>query len=141
MTLTATQKARRRAEAQKPTPSDSPPVREAYPCPAHCVQVWLAGDAIHIALPPADLGSSRGHCVKIPLANCTIERTAWGSTKSHHRGWEALLGILMDRARLQHNPRAGVQATPTQYNIDAIMRALAAKAAPQGDIDPADLGI
>lgn len=138
------------AEGKAALAGMAPPERTPYPAPSHCISLWLAGDHLCVALPPSDQDSARGHVVRVPLANCSIERTEWGTTKSSHRGWEALLGILMDRARLQHNPRAGVPACPTQYDIDAIVRALGeagkptrfqANGAPKIELSANDLGL
>lgn len=128
-----------------------------YPVPSFAAYIWLAGDKLCLGLPPAD-GRSRGHTVVIPLAKLNITRgqTEWEQengavdlTRSVSTvGFATLLQLLHQRERDGRIAPIGARGEPTQYQLEAMMKALAGssvsvtKAAPTKRAQSlADLGL
>lgn len=93
-----------------------------YPLPSYAIQVWLAGDTIHLALPSGPDGKS--HVVRIPLAKCSIEQSEGGQPLARQLGWVVLLDILKQRQAAREAPRIGQRSAPVQYDIEAMLRAV-----------------
>ena len=85
---------------------------DKYPPPSYAATIWLTPQGLRLALPAAY--GEAGHSIELPL---------------HDGAWETLLSILRERARYGNDARAqrtiGLRASPVQYDIDAIMRAMA----------------
>lgn len=96
-----------------------------YPLPSYAIQVWLAGDTIHLALPSGPVGKS--HIVRIPLAKCSIETSEWGQPLARQLGWVVLQDILKQRQQQREAPRIGQRSAPVQYDIEAMLRAVSSK--------------
>lgn len=119
-----------------------------YPLPANSASVWFNGQGIAIAFPPTE-GRSRGHTVIIPLERLEIPLTDSGAIAAAHSGWNTLLALLKERYSAQHTPRMGERAEPTQYQLDAWLRANGlgsvprhpARGASAEAIDISDLGL
>jgi hypothetical protein len=96
-----------------------------YPLPFYAMQIWLAGDTIHLALPSGQDGKS--HIVRIPLAKCSIETSEWGQPLARQLGWVVLQDILKSRQQQREAPRIGQRSAPVQYDIEAMLRAVSPK--------------
>jgi hypothetical protein len=96
-----------------------------YPLPSYAMQIWLAGDTIHLALPSGPDGKS--HVVRIPLAKCSIETSEWGQPLARQLGWVVLTDILKQRQQQREAPRIGQRSAPVQYDIEAMLRAVSPK--------------
>lgn len=96
-----------------------------YPLPSYAMQIWLAGDIIHLALPSGPDGKS--HVVRIPLAKCSIEQSEWGQPLARQLGWVVLVDILKQRQATREAPRIGQRSAPVQYDIEAMLRAVVPK--------------
>lgn len=94
-----------------------------YPLPSYAVYAWFSGDSIRILLPPTN-EDDRSHTVSIPIERCEIERNDFGQTLPTQRGWEALFKLLQNRASNREDTRIGTKSSPTQYDLDAVMRAI-----------------
>lgn len=106
------------AKEEKPQQSSF----SGYPLPSYCMQIWLAGDTIHLALPSGPDGKS--HVVRIPLAKCSIETYEWGQPLARQLGWVVLTDILKQRQAAREAPKIGQRSAPVQYDIDAMLRAV-----------------
>lgn len=78
-----------------------------YPIPSHACSVWLAGDTLWAAFPPAP-GHTKGHSLHFPATP---------------EGFRIALAILRERATAS-DFRLGTPETPTQYDLAAIAKAL-----------------
>lgn len=96
-----------------------------YPLPSYAIQLWLAGDTIHLALPSGPDGKS--HIIRIPLAKCSIEQAEGGQPLARQLGWVVLLDILKQRQAAREAPRIGQRSAPVQYDIEAMLRAVVPK--------------
>lgn len=87
---------------------------EHYPLPAHAAYIWAVGDQLFIGFPPTV--GEKGHTV-------TVKADANGLT------WA--LTLLKERERQGRDSlRIGKRSTePTQYQLDAIIKAMKAGAA------------
>lgn len=84
---------------------------EPYPTPGYAAQVWLGPDnKLTVAFPPLP-GHEKGHTTLIP---CTED------------GASLLRQILAQRAKGydDHSATIGTKASPTQYNIEAMIKAM-----------------
>lgn len=117
---------------------------ERYPLPAHAASVWLTSDALMVAFPSTS--DARGHTIAIPLSRLTPACDCCGGDlrlRATTRGWPSLLGLLRERFHAAANPqhlRISHPGAPTQYSIDAILRAVAASRPPAART-LADLGL
>lgn len=93
-----------------------------YPLPSYAMQIWLAGDTIHLALPSGPEGKS--HVVRIQLAKCSIEQSEWGQPLARQLGWVVLQDILKQRQAAREAPKIGQRSAPVQYDIEAMLRAV-----------------
>jgi hypothetical protein len=89
------------------------------------MQIWLAGDTIHLALPSGSDGKS--HIVRIPLTKCSIECSEWGQPLARQLGWVVLQDILKQRQQQREAPKIGQRSAPVQYDIEAMLRAVSPK--------------
>lgn len=96
-----------------------------YPLPSYAMQIWLAGDTIHLALPSGPDGKS--HVVRIPLAKCSIEQSEGGQPLARQLGWVVLQDILKSRQQQREAPRIGQRSAPVQCDIEAMLRAVVTK--------------
>lgn len=96
-----------------------------YPLPSYCMQIWLAGDTIHLALPSGQDG--KFHVVRVPLTKCSIEQSEGGSPLGRQLGWVVLLDILKQRQAAREAPKIGQRSAPVQYDIEAMLRAVQPK--------------
>lgn len=95
---------------------------ELYPLPSYGLSIWLTGDTLNIAIPPAADGT-RQHTICLPLAKCSIETTEGGSILGRQRGWLVLLELLKSKEREKRNPNAkiGNASAPVKYDIEQML--------------------
>lgn len=99
------------------------PDSSGYPLPSYATTIWLDGNNICLALPSGP--DSKAHVIRIPLAKCSIEKSAGGSVLGTQMGWQALLEVLRQRRATQKRPiRLGDRASPVQYDIEAMLGAV-----------------
>lgn len=136
-----------------------------YPLPAHAASIWLAGDKLNLAFPGSD-DHVRGHSVVVQIDISAIANLLTSSRfapqvrddrnqlmrdeRATLRGLYAILNALRERANTSaKSATISKPSAPTQYDLDAIMRAVAAgavrrieprRAAPE-DLSLDDLGL
>lgn len=94
-----------------------------YPLPSYASSIWIAGDFLCLALASGPEG--RPHTIRIPLAKCSVEKSAGGGTLGRQMGWQALLEVLKQRQATQRSAvRLGDRASPVQYDIEAMLGAM-----------------
>lgn len=90
---------------------------EPYPLPAYAASIWIAGDQLMLALPPADGFESRTHCVAIPLERLEVQKNTFGEPVPGNRGLAVLLTVLHQRDRARRSPRIGEPGAQARHAI------------------------
>jgi hypothetical protein len=94
-----------------------------YPLPSYAAYIWHSGDSIRVLLPPTT-SDDRSHTISLPIDRCGVVCNDWGQPLPNQRGWQALLQTLRARSSQRESARVGTEAAPTQYDLDAVMRAI-----------------
>lgn len=83
---------------------------DRYPPPSYAISVWLAGDAIMLAIPEAGT-------IPIPLERLEPQVNDFGAIVPGNRGLAVLLDLLRSRMA-SRSPTIGQSAAPVRYDVE-----------------------
>lgn len=83
---------------------------DRYPPPSYAITLWLAGDAIMLAIPEAGT-------IPIPLERLEPQVNDFGAVVPGNRGLAVLLDLLRSRMA-SRAPTIGQPAAPVRYDVE-----------------------